>query len=154
MIVVHWSLFNGGINAARISEAKERAFEAAEISANTRRVSEREARVSWNAMIAAGTRLPLLREQFKNAKQIKARYSEQFEGGQRRLLDLLNIQAEVFLADSTLRTVDLVQAYNVYRVLAATGRLVAGLGLELPPEAVTPPKSTVLDGWHTTDHKD
>lgn len=147
MLVVRWNLFNGGIDKARIWEAKARALEAAEVSASTRRIIERETRVSWNALMSARARVPQYQSQLDYARQTRSTYSAQFDGGQRRLLDLLNIQAEVFLAESSLRTEELVRAYNVYRILAAAGRLVSSLGLELPTEAVTPHAPTVVDGW-------
>ena len=147
MLVVRWNIFNGGIDKARIWEAKARALEAAEITSNTRRIIERETRISWNGLVSARERVPELQRQLDFARQTRTTYSAQFEGGQRRLLDLLNIQAEVFLAESTLRTEELIRTYNGYRIVAAAGRLVPALGLELPPEAVTPHAPTIVDGW-------
>ncbi len=149
MLVVRWNLFNGGIDRARIAEAKARAFEAAEVSANTRLIVERETRTSWNALTSARSRVPQLQKQLDYARQTRSAYTAQFDGGQRRLLDLLNIQAEVFLAESSLRTEELVRTYNVYRILAAAGRLVPAIGLELPPEATQEESRGALDGWHS-----
>ncbi len=149
MLVVRWNLFNGGIDKARIWEARARASEAHAISANMQRIVERETRVSWHAMAAAGVRVPELRRQLDLNKSTRSAYMVQFDAGQRRLLDLLDIQAELFVTESTLRTEELVGAYNTYRVLAAMGRLVPALGLELPPEAVAPASPTLIDGWRT-----
>ncbi len=149
MLVVRWNLFNGGIDKARIWEARARAAEAAGISANTQRIVERETRVSWHAMSAAATRVPELRRQLDLNRQTRSAYLVQFDAGQRRLLDLLDIQAELFITESTLRTEELVGSFNTYRVLAAMGRLVPALGLDLPPEAVAPPAPTLIDGWRT-----
>lgn len=113
------------------------------------RIVERETRVSWHAMAAAGVRVPELRRQLDLNKSTRSAYMVQFDAGQRRLLDLLDIQAELFVTESTLRTEELVGAYNTYRVLAAMGRLVPALGLELPPEAVAPAAPTLIDGWRT-----
>ena len=147
MLVVRWNLFNGGIDKARIWEAKARAMEASEVTENTRRIIERETLVSWNAIITARERVPILRRQVQQATATRAAYNRQYDGGQRRLLDLLNIQAEVFVAESSLRTEQFIHLYNSYRVLAATGQLVHALGLELPAEAITPHAPTLLDGW-------
>ena len=147
MLVVRWNLFNGGIDKARIWEAKARAMEAIEISENTRRIVERETRVSWNAIQAAKARVPVLQQELKQNKATRSTYAEQFNAGQRRLLDLLNIQAEVFVAEASLRSEELARTYNSYRVLAAMGRLVPALGLEGPPEAIVPPAPTIIDGW-------
>lgn len=147
MLVVRWNLFNGGIDRARIAEAKARAFEAADVSANTRLIVERETRNSWNALAAARARVPQLQKQLDYARQTRTSYASQFDGGQRRLLDLLNIQAEVFLAESSLRTEELVRTFNVYRILAAAGRLVPAIGLELPPEATYEEDHGAHRGW-------
>jgi adhesin transport system outer membrane protein len=147
MLVVRWNLFNGGIDKARVGEAQARSLEAREISANTRRIIERETRVSWNAIEAARRRVPLLRRQVAEARATRSAYAQQFDAGTRRLLDLLNVQSELFLAEASLRTEHFVQVYNSYRLQAAIGQLVASLGLEAPPEATTPPAPTLVDGW-------
>lgn len=147
MVVVRWNLFNGGIDKARVWEAKARALEAVEINENTRRIVERETRVSWNAIQAAVKRVPALSEQLRQTRATRAAYSAQFDGGQRRLLDLLNVQAEVFVAEASLRSEEFARVYNSYRLLAAVGRLVPALGLDLPPEAVVPHAPRVTDGW-------
>ena len=147
MLVVRWTLFNGGINRARISEARARADEAGSIAANTRRQVEQQTRVSWTAMTAAGVRVPVLKRRLTLLRKTRAAYSSQFMTGERRLLDLLDAQNEIFLADAALRTEIFVGQYNAYRVLASMGQLVWALGLELPSEAVRPHRRSVLDGW-------
>ena len=146
MFVVRWSLFNGGINKARIREAYARSNEAVEISANTERVVERETRVSWNAIQAARARIPALRRQLQLARQTRSTYSEQFDVGARRLLDLLDAQSEVFLADAALRTEEFVGQFNTYRVFAAMGRLVDVLGVGYPVEAAEPHAKWRIEG--------
>lgn len=147
MLVVRWNLFNGGIDKARVWEAKDRALEAGEIARNTQRVVERETRVSWNAMTAAAKRVPLLTRQVEAGRATRSVYQEQFDAGQRRLLDLLNIQAEVFVAEASLRTEQFIGTFNSYRVLAACGRLVPALGLDLPAEAAVPHSPSILQDW-------
>lgn len=152
MVVVRWNLFNGGIDRARIWEAKARAGEASEISASTQRIVERETRVSWDAMSAAAVRVPALSQQLGLQRQRRSAYLEQFDTGQRRLLDILDVQNEIFVVDSSLRTEELIGIYSGYRVLAAMGRLVPALGLDLPVEAAAPPAPTLVDGWRTEVH--
>ena len=147
MLVVRWNLLNGGIDKARIWEAAARSMEAKEISANTKRIIERETRVSWNAILTASSRVPLLRRQVDQTRSTRAAYNQQFDAGSRRLLDLLNVQSELFVAEASLRTEDFIRVYNGYRLLAAVGRLVSALGLEPPPEAVVGHAPTLIDGW-------
>lgn len=152
LVVVRWNLFNGGIDQARVLEAKARSFEAAEISASTQRVVEREVRVSWNAIQSADQRVRFYATQLQLNRQTRATYGQQFDAGQRRLLDLLIVQNETFVNEASLRTEELVASYNVYRVLAGMGRLVVALGLDLPPEAAMPPAPALLDRWRIETH--
>ncbi len=147
MVVVRWNLLNGGIDKARVWEAKARALEAGEISSNTQRIVEREVRTSWNAIVAANARVPALRRQLEQARLTRQAYGKQFNSGQRRLLDLLNIQGEAFVAEATLRTEEFSRLYNSYRLIAAMGRLVPALGIEMPAEGSVPHAPRVVDGW-------
>ena len=149
MLVVRWNLFNGGIDKARIYEAKARTLEAAGISQNTRRIIERETRVSWNAIVSAGARVPVLRRQVDQVRATRSAYNAQFSAGNRRLLDLLNVQSELFVAQASLRTEEFVRLYNSHRLLAAIGELIPALGLEAPAEAVQPPPANMKDGFKT-----
>lgn len=149
MFVVRWNLLNGGIDRARVYEARSRAWEASEITANTQRIIERETRVSWNAMTAAQARVPALSRQLDLNRATRSAYSQQFDAGQRRLLDLLDVQNEVFVAEASLRTEELVSKYNTYRVLASMGRLLPALGLALPEEAAMPYAGSLIESWHT-----
>ncbi len=149
MLVVRWNLFNGGIDKSRIWEARARAAEAHGINANTALIVEREARTSWASLRAASIRVPELKQQLTLQRQRQTAYFEQFDTGQRRLLDLLDAQNEIFVVESSLRTEEAVGVYSGYRLLATVGRLVPALGLELPPEAAVPPAPTLIDGWRT-----
>lgn len=153
MFVVRWSLFDGGANYARIREAKSRANEAAEIAENTKRIVERETQVSWNAMMRARDRAPALRRQMELARATRETYFDQFKSGARRLLDLLDSQNEVFVSDAAYRTEEFYGRFNTFRVLAAMGRLVAALDLEMPSEAIREHQPSVLDGWTTFVHE-
>ncbi len=154
MFVVRWSLFNGGINRARIREAYARSNEAVEISANTERVVERETRVSWNAVASAQARIPALRRQLQLARATRSTYTDQFDVGARRLLDLLDAQSEVFVAEAALRTEEFVQSFNAFRVLAAMGRLVDALGAPYPWEATEPHEHWRIEFWKAYVHRD
>lgn len=147
LVVVRWNLFNGGIDKARKWESAARALEAEEISNNTQRIVARETRASWNAVASAKQRVPFLMQQLRQARITRSTYGQQYDAGKRRLLDLLNIQAEIFSADASLRNERFIRVYNSFRILAATGQLVHALNIELPMEAAVPPFETIVDGW-------
>lgn len=148
MLVVRWNLFNGGIDKARIAEYSARAEEARNVSANTERIVEREVRVSWSGLRTAEARATALRRQLVFNRKTRSIYGDQFDTGQRRLLDLLEIQNEVFVAEATLATEELAARYHVFRVLAAMGVLVDAMSAEMPAAATRPHAASLLEGWN------
>jgi len=100
-------------------------------------------------MTSAGARIPALSRELDLNRATRASYIEQFDAGQRRLLDILDVQNEVFVAEASLRTEELVAKYNTYRVLASMGRLLPALGLALPEEATEPHAPTLIESWRT-----
>lgn len=135
MLVYRQNLYRGGIDSARVREAHARADEAHATTDLMRRTVEREVRLSWTAMTSAKARSELIARQLDQNRQVIGAYGEQFELGQRSLLDLLDVQNELFVNETTLTTEAFVSQYNVYRVLAAMGRLVPALGLDYNEEA-------------------
>lgn len=129
LLVLKWNLYNGGINAARISEAKFRASESELLTRAASLNIEREIRLSWSAMLAARDRSVYLRRQLRANRASLAAQKRQFEAGKRTLLDILDTQNEVFTAETAMKTEIYVARYNTYRVLAGTGKLVSSLGL-------------------------
>ena len=87
------------------------------------------------------------------ARATRATYSEQFDVGARRLLDMLDAQSEVFVAEAALRTEEFVGRFNTFRVLAAMGRLVEAMGLGLPAEAVEPHEHWRIEFWKAYVHR-
>ena len=68
------------------------------------RDAEREARVAYNALMTARARLEALRAAVAAQRATRDIYAQQFDLGQRGLLDLLDAENELFLARSNLVT--------------------------------------------------
>ncbi len=139
MIVLRQNLYNGGIDTARVEEARKRAEEAREIARNAGRSVERDVRIAWNAIQSSQVRIGAIGRQLDSNRKVITAYREQFDLGQRTLLDLLDIQNEIFVNASVLATERFVSQFNVYRVLASMGRLVDAFELSLPDEARAQP---------------
>ncbi|MEM8626938.1 MAG: hypothetical protein AAGF32_03265 [Pseudomonadota bacterium] len=86
-----------------------------------------------------------LRVQRNKNRELVRLYRRQFELSRRTLLDLLDVQNELFTTKSAVVTEELISTFNTFRVLAAMGTLVDALSLPLPDEAVVDP-----GGWETT----
>ena len=132
VVVLKWNLYNGGINTARVQEAKYRASESLALSRVAALNIEKEVRLSWSARLAARDRASYLRKQLAANRASLAAQKRQFEAGKRTLLDILDTQNEVFSAETALKTEIFVARYNTYRILAAVGRLVSSLNIGLP----------------------
>jgi adhesin transport system outer membrane protein len=135
MIVMRQNLYRGGIDSARVREATARASEAQATSDLMRRTVEREVRLSWTAMTIARARAETIGRQLEQNRLVITAYNEQFELGQRTLIDLLDVQNEIFVNETSLVTEQFVSTFNVFRVLGAMGRLVPALGVDYNAEA-------------------
>jgi outer membrane protein, adhesin transport system len=135
MIVVRQNLYRGGIDSARVREAYARANESQATSDLMRRTVEREVRLSWTAMTIARARAEVITRQLEQNRTVIKAYTEQFELGQRTLIDLLDIQNELFINETSVVTESFVSNFNSFRVLASMGRLVPSLGLDYNEEA-------------------
>lgn len=66
-----------------------------------------------------------------------AAYRQEFDIGQRNLLDLLDAENELLAARSRLLTAEFAEEFGVFRTLASVGRLLKAFGLTPPSEAIT-----------------
>jgi outer membrane protein, adhesin transport system len=138
MLVLRHNLYRGGIDTARMAEARERSFEARDAAENARRVVEREVRFAWSAIQSAQARRGALGRQLEQNRQAFGGYVQQYELGQRTLIDILDIQNEMFISQTNMVTEDFAGRYSVFRVLAGIGRLLPALGIQAPLEASWP----------------
>jgi outer membrane protein, adhesin transport system len=138
MLVLRHNLYRGGIDTARVAEARERSFEAKDAAENARRVVEREVRFAWSAIQSAQARRSAIGRQLEQNRQAFGGYVQQYELGQRTLIDILDIQNEMFISQTNMVTEEFTGRYSVFRVLAGIGRLLPALGIDAPLEAIWP----------------
>ncbi len=138
MLVLRQNLYRGGIDTARVAEARERSYEARDAAENARRIVEREVRFAWSAIQSAQARRSALSRQLEQNRLAFGGYLQQYDLGQRTLIDILDIQNEMFITQTNLVTEEFSGRYSVFRVLAAMGRLLPALGIEGPVEASWP----------------
>jgi len=141
MAVGRWSLYRGGSDTARLREAKARLSEARDRLDQARREVAQQVRLSWAALNAARGRRVALQNQVAATLKVRDAYSKQFDLGRRTLLDLLDIQSELFTTRTQLVTEDSTVKFGVYRTLATMGVLLKTMGVPLPREATRPPNS-------------
>jgi adhesin transport system outer membrane protein len=127
----------GGADIAREREAFERLREAREVLRQIQRGAEEEARVAYNALVTARARVESLRAAVEAQRATRDVYAQQFDLGQRSLLDLLDAENELFVARSNLTTAEYTEMFGVYRVLAVTGDLLTTLDIDRPKESIS-----------------
>ncbi len=135
LVVLSYNLYRGGIDEAETFEFVERHAESLERLANLKRGVAEEVRQSWNSMTKARERLGALNDQVAaDAKVVKV-YRQEFQIGQRDLLDLLDSENELFNSRVRAITSDYVAQFGGYRVLASMGQLLNVLGVTAINEA-------------------
>lgn len=146
LIVGRWNIYRGGIDTARKREAVARLHEARDRLNVTRREVAQQTTNSWNALTAARFRLVALRRQLNSNRRVRLAYSRQFDRGQRTLLDLVDIQNEIFNNETAVTTELFTIKFGAYRTLATMGKLLQTLNIRLPIEGVRRPTRGLMHG--------
>jgi len=129
LVVLRYNLYRGGADTARIREFKWRLAEAIDaMHTNERKVSD-DARVSWNAIEVSHSNVEILGRQVAADVKTVGVYKQQFEIGQRGLLDLLDADNELYLARDNEITARYAEIFANYRLLATMGALQKTLGI-------------------------
>lgn len=136
MVRMRYNLLNGGADKARLEETgfiSEQAREEANIAI---RDIEQDVRLAWNALDNLSHQLPILEQRMKSAKQTREAYQQQFNLGQRTLLDLLDTENEVLTSGSDYINAYYDHLYACYWLAETMGKLLENLELEAPEEAI------------------
>jgi adhesin transport system outer membrane protein len=142
LLVLRWNLYRGGADVARIREFKYRAESARDqLRVNERRVEE-EVRRSWNAVQVSQNNVQVLQQEATANQQTRDVYRQQFDIGQRGLLDILDSTNDVYLSQDSLVTAEYTNLFAVYRLLASAGLLRQTLGVAETASGAVPTAST------------
>jgi outer membrane protein, adhesin transport system len=136
LVVLRYNLFRGGADIAREREAFLRIKEARENLRVAQRDAEREARVAYNALLTARARLEALHLGVEAQRATRDVYAQQFDLGQRGLLDLLDAENELFIDRTNVVTATFTEMFAVYRVLAVIGMMLDTLDIDRLKEAI------------------
>ena len=136
LVVMRYNLFRGGGDIAREREAFARVNESNHNLRKARNEAEEQARLSFNALMTARSRVEALAAQKRANAATRNAYAEQFDLGRRSLLDLLDAENEYYLAISNLTTAEFTETFAVYRVLAVVGDLLPTFEIDRPKEGI------------------
>jgi outer membrane protein TolC len=130
-LVSNWTGFDGGAGQAAANAAREQQQAALDTLESTRRDLSTEVTRQWTAVQTRTDRAAAWDRLVVQLSSVRDNYWEQFKIARRSILDLLNVENEIFQARTSAQTDAAEQEQARYRVLAATARL--GEFFNLPP---------------------
>ncbi|MGI1946062.1 TolC family outer membrane protein [Shewanella glacialipiscicola] len=132
MVRVRYNLFAGGKDLAREKEAAYKLGEAKEIRQRAQREVVEGVNLAWNAFEMLAPQKQYIRDHVVASKDTQSAYAQQFNLGQRSLLDLLDTENELFEARKDYLQAEYDEIIAKYRVLNSTGRLLDSLKVTRP----------------------
>lgn len=134
-INVDYNLYNGLSDAARIRRAEAVQKQAQDRRETAIREVAEETRLAWNALTSAERRLATLERQVESTLRARDAYRQQFNIGERTLLDVLDSENELFEARRELARARADYHIAIYGVQAGMGKLTGELQVALPEQA-------------------
>jgi len=140
MLRMRYNLFSGGKDVANKRNAAYKVLEAQEINYSAHRQVTESYGLAWNAFEMLGLQKNYIKQHIITAKDTQVVYKQQFDIGQRSLLDLLDTENELFQARQDYLDAEFNELSARYRLLNATGQLLDSLRVT---------RSTAWQGEHS-----
>jgi adhesin transport system outer membrane protein len=131
-IALTWNLFNGGSDSARERQYASLLNQAENLRDKACVDARQRVSIAFNDVRRLDEQLGYLDRNVVSIQKARDAYRQQFDIGQRSLLDLLNSENELYTARRSYVLAEEDLATAVVRTYAAMGTLVAGLGLKRP----------------------
>jgi adhesin transport system outer membrane protein len=122
-------LYNGGSDQARVRQAVDTVNQAADVRDKTCRDTRQQAAIAFNDTRKYAETLDALDRNVLAIEKARDAYRQQFDIGQRSLLDLLNAENELFTARRAYANAEQDLLIAQARTLAWSHRLTSQLGL-------------------------
>jgi len=134
-VVLNWNLFAGGADQARVRQQTNLLNQAADQRDRACRDVRQNAGIAYNDVLKLEDQLRVLDRNVLAIEKTRDAYRQQFNIGQRSLLDLLNSENELYTARRSYASADYDRLFAQARVLAALQQLTQRLGLRAPVTA-------------------
>jgi len=140
-IAVTWNIFNGGTDSARERQYANLLTQAENLRDKACVDVRQTVSIAFNDVRKLNEQLGYLDRNVVSIQKARDAYRQQFDIGQRSLLDLLNSENELYTAKRSYVQAEEDLATAIVRTYAGMGTLIAGLGLkradtqDLAPEA-------------------
>ena len=143
-IAVTWNIFNGGSDSARERQYANLLTQAENLRDKACVDSRQTVAIAFNDVRKLSEQLGYLDRNVVSIQKARDAYRQQFDIGQRSLLDLLNSENELYTAKRSYVLAEQDLATAVVRTYAGMGTLVASLGLKRPDAQNLAPEA---DSW-------
>jgi outer membrane protein, adhesin transport system len=133
-VVLNYKLYRGGYDEAREKQAIEYRFQARDLQEKACRDVRQTLAIAFQDMVKLKEQLGYLDTHRLMSEKAMQAYRQQFDIGQRTLLDLLDTQNELFEANRAHINARYDQIIAQARTLASMGKLTAVLGVSRPDQ--------------------
>lgn len=130
MLRMSYDLFSGGANLGRQRETAYLEQQAKEIRQRAIRQLVEAVKLTWSSLTTAKDQLQWLQSHQEHAEKTIGAYHEQFQVGQRQLLDLLDSENEVFASKRSYVNGKYEVLTTEYRILKEMGLLPTALNIQ------------------------
>jgi adhesin transport system outer membrane protein len=145
-IVLNWNLYNGGADQARVRQQLNVLQQAADLRDRACRDTRQTTAIAFNDTRKLVEQLELLDRNTLSIEKARDAYRQQFDIGQRSLLDLLNAENEVYTAKRAYANAEYDLGVAYARTQAAMNQLTTQLGV-----ARVDPSAVDAVGWSAED---
>lgn len=137
-LVMSYNLYRGGADSARIRQTAAQEYAARDVRDYTCRNIQQELNIAWNNIERIRAQIPFLEKHELATSRVRVAYMQQFQIGERSLLDVLDTENELFDARRALINAryDLQQAE--LRWLTFSHQVLPALGLSTAYNEVAP----------------
>ena len=136
-IVLNWNLYNGGADAARVRQQTSFLQQAEDLRDKACRDTRQTAAIAHNDTRKLSEQVALLDRNTLAIEKARDAYRQQFDIGQRSLLDLLNSENELYTAKRAFANAEFDLALAYARVHGAMSQLTSHLGVSRTDAAVS-----------------
>lgn len=133
-VLLNYNLYHGGHDQAREKQAVEHQFQARDLQEKACRDVRQALSIAYQDVVKLREQLGYLDTHRLSTEKAMQAYRQQFEIGQRSLLDLLDTQNELFEANRAHINARHDQLIAQARTLASMGQLTAALGVGRPDQ--------------------
>ena len=147
-VYLSWNLFNGGSDQARVRQTAHLVSQAADQRDKACRDARQTAAIAYNDVGKLAEQMLYLDRNVLAIEKARDAYRQQFDIGQRSLLDLLNSENELYTAKRAYANAEIDLGIAQARTQASVGTLVSVLGLARAGTAAEQPD---VQSWQAGD---